>query len=250
MIGVVGGVGPYAGLDLMRKIFDQTRAVPDQDHLPVAMLSVPHRIADRTAYVLGETETNPGLAIAEIVARLATLGAEVIGIPCNTAHVPAIFDCIRAGVEPLSGMILLHMIEEVASYLGQAHPGARRVGVISTTGTFKTKLYPELMSKQGIEVIQVPEEVQARNVQPAIYDSEYGIKVNASPVSTWATEKLRKAVDYLVQQGAEAIILGCTELPLAIPDREMKGVPVVDPAWVLARALIRHAAPSALQEEP
>ena len=70
MIGVVGGMGPYAGLDLIKKIFDLTKADQDQDHVPLAMISVPHKIEDRTKFLEGQNEKNPGIEIARIVNQL------------------------------------------------------------------------------------------------------------------------------------------------------------------------------------
>ena len=70
IIGVLGGMGPYAGLDLVRKIFDRTRAGVDQEHLPVALLSYAHRIQDRSAFLFDETTENPALAIAEVARQL------------------------------------------------------------------------------------------------------------------------------------------------------------------------------------
>ena len=67
MIGVVGGMGPYAGLDLVQKIFDETNAKTDQDHIPIAMISVPHIIEDRTEFIVGNTDVNPGIAISKII---------------------------------------------------------------------------------------------------------------------------------------------------------------------------------------
>ena len=95
MIGIVGGMGPYAGIDLVKKIFDLTNASSDQDHIPVAMISTPHLIEDRTKYLTGHSKNNPGIAIAEIVNKLVSQGASIIGMPCNTAHAPPIFDKIK-----------------------------------------------------------------------------------------------------------------------------------------------------------
>ncbi len=95
MIGIVGGVGPYAGLDLMKKVFDNTLAQIDQDHLDVVMLSLSGSIADRTEYLEGKVDVNPGLAIAGVLKRLEEAGATVAGIPCNTAHAPGIFSFIE-----------------------------------------------------------------------------------------------------------------------------------------------------------
>ena len=91
-IGVVGGLGPYAGLDLVRKIFDRTRADHDQDHLPVMLYSFPGDIPVRPEFLLGLTRENPGEAIGDIMARMAEAGATIIGMPCNTAHSPRILD--------------------------------------------------------------------------------------------------------------------------------------------------------------
>ena len=109
LIGIIGGVGPFAGLDLQRKILEQTVAAADQEHLPVISVSWPGPIADRTEYLLGRVPENPAYAILEQLRLLAAAGATVAGIPCNTAHAPAIFDVIRAGVaaEDLS---LIHIL--------------------------------------------------------------------------------------------------------------------------------------------
>ena len=91
-IGIVGGAGPYAGLDLAQKILQQTRAENDQDYLPTLLISTPDQIQDRTRFLLGQSKQNPAHAISRNLRDLKTLGATVAGIPCNTAHAPAIRD--------------------------------------------------------------------------------------------------------------------------------------------------------------
>ncbi|MCA9956391.1 MAG: aspartate/glutamate racemase family protein, partial [Anaerolineales bacterium] len=95
-IGVVGGVGPFAGIDLLGKIAAQTAVNLDQDHLTVLNWSQPAKIVDRTEYLLGQVDENPATALAAQVQQLAKMGAGVVGIPCNTAHAPRIFNQIRA----------------------------------------------------------------------------------------------------------------------------------------------------------
>ena len=85
-IGIVGGLGPYAGYDLLRKIFRWTKAGVDQEHLPVMLHSFPGWIPERPAFLLGEKQENPGEDLGGILAQLAATGARVMGIPCNTAH--------------------------------------------------------------------------------------------------------------------------------------------------------------------
>ena len=115
MIGVVGGIGSYAGIDLIRKIYDNTNANSDQEHLPISMLSIPYKVLDRTEYLQGKIKENPGNAIAEIITKLSLTGAEIVGIPCNTAHAPQIFNVIKNKVPKQCK--LLHLIEEVGKYL-------------------------------------------------------------------------------------------------------------------------------------
>jgi len=245
MIGVVGGVGPYAGLDLVRKIFDQTRAAGDRDHLPVSLLSLPGKIIDRTAFLLGQTHVNPALAIAEVVNMLHEQGATVVGIPCNTAHAPAIFDEVLRRLP--EGVTLIHMIQETIGYIRTRYPSVARVGILSTTGTRASNVYPDALSRHGLLGLQVLPETQRDLIQPAIYDERYGIKAQSNPVTTRARTSLHGGVEALREQGAEAVILGCTEIPLALTESEIGGMPLVDPTRILARALIQAFAPEALK---
>lgn len=237
MIGVVGGLGPYAGLDLVRKVFDATPACRDTDHLPVVMLSVPQRVGDRVSFLLGQSVENPGFAIAEVVEQLAGVGATVIGVACNTAHAAPIYDVVRERAP--DGCELVHMVEEVAAHVARRDPAIRKVGVLSTTGTMVSNLYPQYLEAVGIETVQLPRDLQERHVQPAIFDPEFGIKAACDPVDPRATEGLKIALDHLVDCGAEAVVLACTEIPMAL--NKMEGLPLIDATEVLARALCRRS---------
>ncbi len=251
VIGIVGGVGPFAGLDLQRKILEQTVAARDQDHLPVIAVSWPARIADRTEFLLGQERVNPAQAIVEQLRLLAGAGATLAAIPCNTAHAPAIFDVV---VDRLTGRgadferppRLLNMIDETAAHLADRFPTLRTVGVLSTTGTWRTRLYPAALEPRGFRVVVPDETLQLETVHPAIYDPTRGIKATGAP-SAWARAGLTRAIAALRDQGAEAIILGCTELPLAFPQRSLDSLPLVDPTLALARALIGAADPERLK---
>jgi len=240
MIGIVGGVGPYAGLDLTRKIFDQTTANNDQEHLPVALLSIPQQIEDRTSFLLGKTNINPAYAIFKIIRKLEEMGASVVGIACNSAHSPKIFDIIIEELKKTDSSIkLLHMITEVAKFIRENYPKIRNIGVLCTTGTDKTKLYPNILEQEGFNVILPNKVTQENIVHKAIYDPKYGIKAQSNPVTEVAKRKLSEAVNYLQKEGAEAIVLGCTELSLAITDKKLGETIIIDPTLILARALIR-----------
>lgn len=247
MIGVVGGVGPFAGLDLLRKILEQTAAKTDQDHLTVASLSQPVAIPDRTAYLLGETQLNPARPIVEQLRQLERLGASVAGIPCNTAHAPPIMAAIEHGLTALgSSLRLLHMINEVGHMLQSHYPSLQTVGVLSTIGTSYAHVYPLTLEPLDFRVLEVQERVLKERLHPAIYDTQYGIKACGFAMEK-AREDILFAVEHLRERGAQAIILGCTELPLAFPQKEVDGMPLIDSTMALARALVRAVAPQKLR---
>lgn len=246
MIGIVGGVGPYAGIDLVRKIFDQTIATCDQDHLPVSMISLPHKIPDRTEFLLGHSNDNPALPISHIILTLYQQGASVIGIPCNTSHAAPIFKEIL-NRKPKE-VKLVHMINEVAVFLKHQYPSVINVGILSTTGTFVSNVYPDCLASHGLLGIQVSEEIQHNHIQPAIYNQNYGIKAKSNPVTEQAKKDLYTGIDFLIGKGAQAIVLGCTEIGLALTDSETCGIPLIDSTKVLARALVQNFSPEKLLE--
>ena len=247
-IGIVGGVGPYAGIDLLRKVFDNTLAGTDQDHVDALLFSLPSGIVDRTEYLEGREEVNPAHALYDVLAMLEQAGATVAGIPCNTAHAAPIFDLMLEKLNATGGRIaLLHMVQETITYMQTALPGLNRIGVLSTTGTYRRRIYKAALASAAYEVIRPTEEMQQDWIHPAIYHPGYGIKSVSHPLHPRALAKLQKGLDYLQQQGAEAVILGCTEIPLAIQELRHIEMRAIDPTWVLARALIQHAFPEKLK---
>jgi aspartate racemase len=240
VIGIVGGAGPYAGLDLLGRILDQTVASADQDHLDIISAFRPRHIPDRTSFLLGEVDLNPAYAIADQLLALERMGADVAGIPCNTAHAQPILEVVLQELSAAGSQIrFLNMIEEVVQFLSQHHAGIRRVGVLATEGTYRTRLYSGFLEPSGIEVI-IPEEQFQSIVHQAIYDRDYGIKANGFATDQ-ALKQLRAAADSLQQKGAEAVVLGCTEISLVVKEKTMGELIVIDPTLILARALIRDA---------
>ena len=247
-IGVVGGLGPYAGLDLVRKIFDRTRADHDQDHLPVMLYSFPGDIPVRPEFLLGLTRENPGEAIGDIMARMAEAGATIIGMPCNTAHSPRIMDVAVAMLHEAAPQVrFVHMIDAVVAFIRESLPHARKIGVLSTKGTYATGLYQDALSAAGF-VPLFPDEEGRERVQQAISNTAYGIKAQSNPVTPEARAALLAEAEKLVEQGADAVILGCTEIPLALTEPDLRGVPLLDATKVLARALIIAFAPERLKK--
>lgn len=246
-IGVVGGLGPYAGLDLVRKIFDRTRADHDQDHLPVMLYSFPGDIPVRPEFLLGLTKENPGEAIGDIMVQMAEAGATIIGMPCNTAHSPRILDVALNRLAAAGRTVrFVHIIDEAVSHMRRICPPGARVGLMCTVATLRTRLYQDALERAGLVPVILDDEGCAR-VQDAISNREYGIKASSNPVSQTARDILHEAARGLAEKNVAAILLGCTEIPLALTESSLFGVPVADATSVLAQELIRACDPEKLR---
>lgn len=249
-IGVVGGVGPYAGLDLVRKVFDNTIAGCDQQHLPLMLFSFPDQIADRPDFLLRNAPINPGEAIGDIMVQLAQAGATVIGMPCNTAHSPRVLGPALEKLRNAAPQVrFVSMIDSVVRTLREQFPFGTPVGLLSTVATFETHLYQDALGQVGLRLV-VPDAEGRSRVQEAISSPVFGIKAQSNPVHPEARKRLRQEAERLVlEQGAKAVILGCTEIPLALTEQRLSGVPLVDATDILAKALILAFAPEKLRKE-
>ena len=246
VIGVLGGVGPQAGIDLVSKIFRNTDANTDQDHLRVILISESDRIVDRTQFLLGETDENPASVLAEVVAKLRAAGAEVVGIPCNTAHAPSIFGEIKRAVEADGDIALVNMVEAITTHV--VGRGLTRLGVLGTNGSYVTRLHRPVLEEHGLEVIYPDEDFQTSVVHEIMYNKEWGVKSTPDRVDPRARHRLDLAIWHLKDRGAEAVLLGCTELPLALSQDRDFGILIVDGNEVLARALVQRADPGKLKK--
>ncbi len=249
-IGIISGMGPYAGLDLAAKIHRHTDARTDQEHLPVVLISHPHRLPDRSTFLFDPTRPSPVPPLVDVAERLEAAGATVAGMPCNTAHGPAIFEAMREKLRAAGRSIrLVHMIEETARHLRARRPSLERVGILSTLAVYRLNLYTDVLEAAGFTTVRPDEEMQLQVVNPVIFDTTYGIKAKSAPVTERARQDLLRAIEALRERGAEAVILGCTELPLALPEPDVNGLPLIDPTTVLAHALIRETYPGKLREK-
>lgn len=237
-IGVLGGLGPYAGLDLVRSIFDETDAHADQEHLPVALLSYPGRIPDRATWLADASAPSPLPGMLHVLRRLDDAGCAVAGIPCNTAHAPALYDRLQDGLDADGrDLRLLHIVDAIVERVRELAPGASTIGVLATSSSIANRLHEIGLEAAGLHAV-VPDAAHQAAVQQAIYGPE-GLKAYSAPPRPEARQALLDAADALIDRGAEAVILGCTELPLAVPEADRGGVPFVNSTRALARALIR-----------
>lgn len=229
-VGVLGGMGPLATVDLYRKIIEATPAQRDQDHLHVIIDADP-TVPDRTEALLqGQTDPTPWLIAG--AKRLAGAGADFIVMPCNTAH------AFLREVEPAVSIPFINMITETAKVVAQMLPSGGQAGVLATAGTVAAGLYQAALEAVGIDVLIPSADGQAKvnRAIAAVKAGDLGPETVAAAVS---------AAEELTERGAGVLLAACTELPLILhPDAV--AVPLVDPTDVLARAAVQ----AALESEP
>ncbi|MEW8979581.1 MAG: amino acid racemase [Symbiobacterium sp.] len=227
-IGILGGMGPEATADLFLKIIRATPARTDQEHIRVLIDNNP-AIPDRTAAILGRGP-DPVPLLTRTARLLEQWGADLIVIPCNTAHY--FHDQVQASVH----VPVLHIMKETAAFLRERYPGLSAVGVLATTGTVRTGLYQRFLGERGLHAL-VPDDEGQQEVMDCIY-GEHGVK--AGHTGPEVTERLVRVAQSLVARGAGAVIAGCTELPIVLHDGDLP-VPVIDPTRILAEAAVRAA---------
>lgn len=222
VIGILGGMGPEATVALYKRILALTPAKRDQDHLRVIIDSNP-KIPDRTAAIVGKGES-PLPMMTEGVRNLERVGADFLIIPCNTAH-HWLSELRKAVSIPIIDMVG----KTAAEVAAHTHP-LQKVALLATTGTIKTALYQKALAKEGIAVL-VPtlrEQDEIMGVIHRIKGKDYMVEGQILPV-----------VQSLLDQGAQGLILGCTELSLVFKEGDLPG-PFFDPLSVLARWVVER----------
>ncbi len=229
IIGILGGMGPEATIDLFAKIVKGTKVKKDQNHLRVLIDNNP-KIPDRTLAILGKGPS-PLPQLIQSAKLLEKAGADFIIIPCVTAHFY---------YEPLQRKVkipILHIVRETVHHIEKRLKGMRKIGLIATTGTIQTGLFQEALSSIGINTLLLDPFVQKNWVMEAIY-GEKGIKaVGPSELSRYL---IVEASQKLIRKGAQAILAGCTEIPLVLKEGDLP-VPVIDPIAILAQSAIAKA---------
>ena len=225
IIGIIGGMGPAATSDVFRRILQLTSVEKDQEHIHIIIDNNP-KIPDRSQAIFGKGES-PVPAMIESGKMLQTAKADFIIIPCNTAHF--FYDELKGHLR----IPIVHMIREVAKKIHKEFPNVRKAGLLSTRGTIKAGLYQKELIDFDIEMIKPDERVQDM-VTEAIYGRE-GIK--SGYLQGKSKKLIYNAIDNLINNGAELIIGGCTEIPLVV-DSETVPLPFINSNQVLAEAAV------------
>lgn len=219
-LGVIGGLGPMATAYFLQLLTQMSDAATDQGHMEILLHSKP-QIPDRTRFILGLSRESPLPQMARIGIDLRSQGADLIAIPCITAHY------FQRSLEAVIGIPVLNAIEETAVCLKEA--GISRAGVLATDGTIKSGLFQQSFRAAGVECL-LPD----RKSQQAVMDMIYG-KIKAGKPADMSIFQGVSAD--LMEAGAEVVLLACSELSLVKRDPGT-GVEFLDVMEVLARKAV------------
>jgi aspartate racemase len=217
VLGVLGGLGPLATAYYLELVVTMTDAATDQEHPKIIIMNVPS-IPDRTAYILGASGESPLEPMVALGKQMKDLGVDVIATPCITAHY------FHTPLQEQIGLPLIHGIECVARTLREA--GVKKVGLMATDGTVQSGIFQQQVEAMGMELV-LPEETGQRKVMTLIYEQ---VKAGKQP----DLALFQQVCQELRQLGAEAVVLGCTELSL-LKKQYPLGDGIIDALEVLAK---------------
>lgn len=217
VLGVLGGMGPAATVAFLARVQALTPATVDQDHIRV-LADINPQVPDR--------QRAPDAAeamLGQMAMRLRDAGAQVLAMPCNTAH------ALTGGIRKV-GLPFIDMIDETAR--AAAADGAKKIGVLATPGG--ETLYTRALQARGAKIVRL-----TGSDRQAIMACINAVKAGDTGEAPRA--EMRRLAGSLAAAGAEVVIAGCTEVPLLLGPDDV-AVPLVDSAEVLAAACVRACA--------
>jgi len=224
-VGIIGGMGPEATVDVFAKMVAATPSRRDQDHLRIIIDNNP-KIPSRFKFIMGRGE-NPLPYLIEMAKKLERYGADFLLIPCNAAH--HFYDQIQKEV----GIPILHISEETRKYIRSMKQKPQKVGLMASGSTVVAGVYQRVFEGFRIELV-LPNPKDQQVVSEAIYSFKKGMRTKR------LEKRLMNVAHSLAKTGAEAIILGCTELPVILKGVK-SSVQFIDANEVLARAAVKKA---------
>ena len=224
VVGILGGMGPDATVDLMQRIIRLTPAEDDIDHIRCIVDNNP-KVPSRIKAIIEGTGVNPGPCMAEMGQRLQTWGADFLAIACNTAH--AYYDYVQEAVD----IPVIHLIDLVVDQVRQRFPDVRRIGFLASTAVQITGLYVKRFDQYGIDAVY-PEPTHQDLLFKLIREIKAG---NTGPD---VIHRYGMVCENLLDQGAEAAIIACTELSVLHGDLPLV---TIDSAEILAQEIVNIA---------
>lgn len=232
MAGIIGGMGSEATnyfVSLLLKL-RLPYVTKDQDHIPYFLFNN-SQIPDRSEFLLGKNNINPLPELVKTGIALKNAGATFLVMTCNTAHAFAHL------IEDEVGLPFVNIVDETTAYVHRVYGEKATVGLLATTGTIESQLYQLSFARASEDItVLLPDQDEQSKIMDAIYGAN-GIK--SSSVNEENTQVLYNAANKLVGRGASVIILGCTEIPLALKTEKCKFFRV-DPMEILAQKVIER----------
>lgn len=225
VVGVLGGMGPAATLDFFARVLALTPAKTDQDHIRL-IIDCNSQVPNRNAAIAG-TGPSPAPVLAEMARGLKRAGAEMLVMPCNAAH--AFLDQVKRATD----LPVISIIDVTVEETLRRRDGAKRIGLLAADGCINAGLYQRAFAAHGVDVVLPDAELRARfmDALSRIKQGDIGEAVRA---------EMRAVANALIADGAEVIVAGCTEVPLALNDGDV-AVPLISSTDCLALATIAAA---------
>lgn len=219
-IGILGGMGPEATLELFNRIIKATPATCDQDHVNLVIMNDP-QIPDRTNYIFGKGES-PIPKLLENLNKLNLAEADLAIMPCMTAH------SFIEELQEKSPIPIINTMSLIDEYL-EKFPEIKRIGLLATKGSYQTKVFQRYIHKEII----VPTAKKQKVIMDVIY-GENGIKTgNTTKVQK---ERLMDVIGTL--ENIQAVITGCTELSLVLNQDDLDII-LIDPMSILTDHVLK-----------
>jgi aspartate racemase len=220
ILGVIGGMGPEATVDFLKRLTERTYAEDDRDHLHVIVESNP-KIASRIAHLIEGHGEDPTPELVRIARNLEAAGASLLAMPCNTAHNYAEAICAAVTIP------LINMIESTVEHLERLQ--LRRVGLLASTAVHQTGVYARALKRRGIDVVTPAN-------QEAVMALIRGVK--AGRTDTGAKDRFAQLAESL-HKSSDGVVIACTELSvLGLPNSPRQ--PVIDALDVLTTTILER----------
>ena len=226
-LGILGGMGPAASNEFVTRLVAKTPATKDQDHIPFVLWS-DSTVPDRSTSMLNKDDKPLPYLLAGIQG-LKIAGCTTIVIPCNTAH----FWFSHLEKIAAWNAKIIHIVDSVTEALRDINVTNDKIGIIGTKATIEYGLYQYKLNKLGWDCITPTKEQMDTLVNPAIN------LIKASNMDQ-AHEMLMTVIHSLIDKGAKAVVLGCTEIPLSIKEDTVQDIPIINSIDSLVMSAIKE----------
>lgn len=225
-VGILGGMGPEATVDLMHRVIKATPATDDCDHIHLVVDNNP-QVPSRIKALIEKTGQDPLPCLQDMARKLEAWGVDFLAMPCNTAHY------YHAQIQSAVGIPVLDMIEVSVANILSLSPKVQAIGLLASTAVLNLGLYDRAFGVQSITALHPDTELQNRLMQ-AIQ------KIKTGRYGEGEQKALQYAADNLVHKDAAALLIACTELSILAQGLQ-SAIPCRDASQMLAEAIVQEA---------